>query len=131
MSPTRPRARPMRPERPTLIYDGECGFCQDAVAVLARWDHAHTVALVPLQDQARLAGIEIALERLAAAMHLALPDGRTFAGADAVAELLRILPGKHWRAWPFAIPGGLPVARRVYAQIGRRRHCLVRGVAAR
>jgi predicted DCC family thiol-disulfide oxidoreductase YuxK len=131
VSPTRPRARPMRPERPTLIYDGECGFCRDAVAVVARWDHTNAVALVPLQDEARVAGIGIPPDRLAAAMHLALPDGRIFAGADAVVALLRVLPGRRWLAWPFSLPGVLPLARRVYREVARRRHCLVRGVATR
>jgi predicted DCC family thiol-disulfide oxidoreductase YuxK len=62
-------------------------------------------------------------------MHLVLPDGRVLAGADAAADLLRMLPGKRWLAHLFALPGVLPVARRVYAWIARQRRCLVRGVA--
>ncbi len=121
----------MRVDRPTLIYDGECGFCRDAVGVVARWDRGRRVTLVPFQDQARVAALGIPLPALAAAMHLVLPDGRVFAGADATAQLLRLLPRRRWLAWPFAIPGVLPVARWVYARIAERRHCLVRGVAAR
>src|SRR2546430_262661 len=36
----RPRGRPMRADgpRPTLIYDGECGFCRRSVDLLRRWD---------------------------------------------------------------------------------------------
>ena len=56
---------------------------------------------------------------------------RVFAGADAAPELLRLLPGKRWLAWPFSLPGVLPLARRVYAWIARRRRCLVRGYPAR
>ena len=117
-------------DRATLIYDGECGFCREAVARVARWDREHRIALVPFQDEARVARFAIPLPALAAAMHLVLPDGRTFAGADATAEVLRLLPGKRWLAWVFLIPGVLPIARRVYAWIARRRHCLVRGVGA-
>jgi len=117
----------MRAERATLIYDGECGFCREAVALVARWDRQHRVELVPFQDEAKLAAFSLPLPALAAAMHLVLPDGRVLAGADAAADLLRLLPGKRWLAWVFAVPGVLPLARRVYAWIARRRHCLVRG----
>src|SRR2546426_652421 len=124
--------------RPTLIYDGECGFCQRSVDLLRRWDREHRIALVPFQDEARVAAFDVPLPALApantrpsAAMHLVLPppDGRVFAGADAVPQLLRLLPGKRWLAWGFHIPGVPPLARRLYAWIARRRRCLVRGSA--
>src|SRR2546422_11609873 len=129
----RPRGRPMRVDRarPTLIYDGECGFCQRSVDVLRRWDREHRIALAPSQDQARVAAFNIPLPALAAAMHLVHPppDGRVLAGADAVPELLQRLPGKRWWAWGFRIPGVPPLARRLYGWIARRRRCLVRGYA--
>jgi acetyl esterase len=116
-------------ERATLIYDGECGFCRETVALISRWDREGRVTMIPFQDQARVAAFRIPLPALAAAMHLVLPDGRVLAGADAAADLLRMLPGKRWLAHLFALPGVLPVARRVYAWIARQRRCLVRGVA--
>jgi predicted DCC family thiol-disulfide oxidoreductase YuxK len=126
-----PPKRPMGAERATLIYDGECGFCRDAVGLVARWDRAHRVVLVPFQDEKAVAAFGLPLPALAAAMHLILPDGRVFAGADAAAAVLRLLPGKRWLASVFALPGILPLARRGYAWIARRRRCLVRGAAAR
>lgn len=122
-----PRARPMRPDRPTLVYDGECGFCRQSVELLRRWDREQRLVAIPFQDQVRVAGFGIPLPALAAAMHLVLPDGRVFAGADAAPEILRLLPGKRWLAWVFRVPGVLPVARWWYARIAERRHCLVRG----
>ena len=116
---------------PTLIYDGECGLCSEAVALLQRWDREHVLRFVPFQDGAAVARFGIALPALAAAMHLVLPDGRVFAGADAAPELLRLLPGKRWLAPLFRVPGVLPLARRVYAWIAARRRCLVRGVPSR
>src|SRR2546427_11950672 len=114
----RPRGRPMRVDRarPTLIYDGECGFCQRSVDVLRRWDREHRIALVPFQDRARVAAFNIPLPALAAAMHLVLPppDGRVLSGADAVPELLGLLPGKRWLAWGFRVPPLAPPARRPY-----------------
>ena len=119
------------PSRPTLIYDGECGFCQRTADMVRRWDREQQLALIPFQDDARVAAFGIPLPALAAAMHLVLPDGRVFAGADAAPEILRRLPRLRWLAWPFRLPGVLPVARRVYAWIARRRRCLVRGYAVR
>jgi lipase maturation factor 1 len=119
-----------RPTRPTLIYDGECGFCRTWVERVRRWDRDHRLATVPFQDEARVSAFGVALPALAAAMHLVLPDGRVFAGADAAPELLRLLPGKRWLAALFQLPGILPVARRGYAAIARRRRCLVRGHAS-
>jgi predicted DCC family thiol-disulfide oxidoreductase YuxK len=123
----------MRTDQATLVYDGECGFCRQAADLVRRWDREQRIVLVPFQDQARVAAFGIPLPALAAAMHLVLPppDGRVFAGADAVPELLRLLPRRRWLVWPFRVPGVLPVARRVYAWIARRRRCLVRGYAAR
>jgi len=116
---------------PTLIYDGECGLCSEAVALLRRWDREQVLRFVPFQDEAVVARFGIALPALAAAMHLVFPDGRVFAGADAVPELLRLLPGKRWLAVWFGMPGVLPLARRLYARIAAWRHCLVRGVQPR
>ncbi len=115
------------PVRPTLIYDGECGFCRAAVDRVRRWDRERRLATIPLQDAARVAAFGIPLAALAAAMHLVLPDGRVFAGADAAPELLRLLPGKRWLAWVWRVPGVPALARRVYAWIAARRRCLVRG----
>jgi predicted DCC family thiol-disulfide oxidoreductase YuxK len=119
------------PKNPTLIYDGECGICQQAVALLKRWDREHVLHYLPFQDQAAVARFGIALPALAAAMHLILPDGRVYPGADAVPQLLRLLRGKRWLAPLFRIPGVLPLGRRIYAWIAVRRHCLVRGMEGR
>jgi predicted DCC family thiol-disulfide oxidoreductase YuxK len=122
--------RPMDVDRATLIYDGECGFCRQAVALVSKWDRDRRITLIPFQEQARVAAFRIPLPALAAAMHLVLPDGRVTAGADAAPDLLRLLPGKRWLAPVFALPGVLPVARRIYAWVARQRHCLVREIGA-
>jgi predicted DCC family thiol-disulfide oxidoreductase YuxK len=115
---------------PTLIYDGECGLCRRAVERLRSWDHEHRLHYVPFQDEEAVKRFGIGLPALAAAMHLVLPDGRVFSGADAVPELGRQLPGKRWWAWGFAVPGVRPLARRVYRRIAQRRRCVVRGLPA-
>jgi predicted DCC family thiol-disulfide oxidoreductase YuxK len=116
---------------PTVIYDGECGLCRQSVDLLRRWDRERVLRFVPFQDAAAVARFRIALPALAAAMHLVLPDGRVFAGADAAPELLRLVPGKRWLAAAFRMPGVLPLARRAYAWFAARRRCLVRGASPR
>ena len=116
----------MAPERPTLVYDGSCGLCTDAAALVRRWDRGRRLDVVPFQDDARLARFDITAPTYAAAMHLLLPDGRVYAGADAVPPLVRLLPGKRWLGWPWAVPGVARLARRVYAGIAARRRCAAR-----
>jgi predicted DCC family thiol-disulfide oxidoreductase YuxK len=118
------------PERATIIYDGECALCRTAVARVQAWDREGELDYVAFQDP-RAGRFGISLPDLMAAMHIVLPDGRVFAGADAAPHVLRRLPRKRWLAGVFAIPGVLPVARRVYRRIAERRHCLVRGLPAR
>jgi len=119
---------PARAERATLIYDGECGMCRSLVHLVRRWDREHRIAIVPFQDEAAIRRFGVPLPALAAAMHLVFPrpEGRVFAGADAIPELLRLLPGKRWAAGLFAIPGVRPLARRVYREVAIRRRCVVR-----
>src|SRR5947207_13137168 len=90
--------RPMRPDRATLIYDGECGFCREAADLVRRWDREQRIALVPFQDQARVAAFDIPLPALAAAMHLVLPppDGRLYAGAYVATEITMMFPRLRW-----------------------------------
>lgn len=121
---------PARAETPALIYDGECGLCRRAVALVRRWDRERRLRYIPFQDEEATREFGLALPALAAAMHLVLPDGRVFAGADAVPELGRLLPGKRWWVWGFAAPGVRRLARRVYARIARNRRCAVRGLPA-
>lgn len=120
----------MAAERATLIYDGECGFCRRSADLVRSWDRDGRLDYVPFQDEAAVARFGVALPALAAAMHLVLPDGRVYAGADAAPEIVKLLPGKRWMAAPFRLPGALPVARRVYAWIAARRKCVVRFAAA-
>ena len=124
----------MATEPATLSYDGECGICRRSMELVRRWDREQRIAYVRLQDPA-VQRFGIALPALAAAMHLVFPahdgTGRVFSGADAVPEILKLLPGKRPLAAVFAVPGVRPVARRIYAWIAARRHCVVRSAPPR
>src|SRR5438132_1599021 len=80
----RPRGRPMRADgpRPTLIYDGECGFCRRSVDLLRRWDRSHWIALVPSRRHGRAGVSGTPLPALAGGMLLVVPppDSRVVGG---------------------------------------------------
>jgi len=81
------------PSRWTVVYDGECGFCTTALALVLRADtgrRLRPLALGTPEADRRLDDLSPA-ER-AASWHLLDPTGRrTSAGAAAV-PLLRLLP---------------------------------------
>ena len=122
----------MGDERPTLIYDGECGICRRSMELVRGWDREHRITYIAFQDPAA-ARFGIPLPALAAAMQLVFPGPapRVYSGADAVPEILKLLPGKRPLARVFDVPGARPVARRIYAWIAARRRCVVRGLPAR
>src|SRR5439155_24196998 len=94
----------MRAERPTLIYDGECGFCRKCVDLVLRRDREHRLEVVSFQDRERVARFGIPLPALAAAIHLLLPDGLVFFCADALPELLSMLL-RRWLDSRFFVSG--------------------------
>lgn len=106
-------------DRPTLVYDGSCGFCRRWVERVQRWDRRSAVQYVPLQapEAPALTGRpRAALERAA---HLIRPDGSVYAGAAAVRELFRYLPGGSVPRLLFRLPGMMGVAERTYAWVAR------------
>ncbi|HEX5634733.1 MAG TPA: DUF393 domain-containing protein [Gemmatimonadales bacterium] len=117
--------------RPVVLFDGDCGFCRSMVSLLERWDRRRAFAAVPASRRHEVAGLPALAEAsLAGAMHLALPDGRVFAGGEAVREIIRRLPA----GAPFAAAMGLPLVRtlvdRGYRLVAANRHRLgCRGAA--
>jgi predicted DCC family thiol-disulfide oxidoreductase YuxK len=111
---------PQPPDAPTLIYDGECGFCRSWVKRAKRLDVRDAVRTVALQDQAatQLSGQSVA--RLRQAAHFVRTDGVVFAGAAAAREFARYLRGGSLVRAVAAIPGMMPIAERVYSWVARR-----------
>jgi predicted DCC family thiol-disulfide oxidoreductase YuxK len=69
------------PDRPLIVFDGDCGFCRFWIA---RWQRRQTVDYQPFQDQdieQRFA--DIPRERFARAVHLIETDGGVSEGAEA------------------------------------------------
>ena len=105
-----------------LIYDGDCPVCVRARA----WVEGHAVPgvidCVPCRSEARVRRApQVSETECLAAMQLLLPDGRRFAGADALPHLLR-----RTRRWPWLAPLlELPfvpfLLRPVYSWVARHR----------
>lgn len=80
-------------EKPTVIFDGDCGFCRYWVDLWRRrtGDCVTYEAFQNLPENWQ----EIPRKRFAESVHLVFPDGRVFYGARAVFEILA-LGSKHW-----------------------------------
>ena len=86
------------PPKPLLVFDGDCGFCRRWIA---RWKRAtgEAVDYQPFQDDAVTRQYpEIPRADFEHSVHLILPDGSVYRGADAVFRSLAA-GGKHrWMA---------------------------------
>jgi predicted DCC family thiol-disulfide oxidoreductase YuxK len=109
----------------TVVYDGACKICNRLVQMLSSWDRRHLVEAVPSQAvgvQARYPWIPAQAFR--ESVQLIGPGGRTWQGAEAVEQLLDILPKGKLVSWVFSIPGVRPLADRVYRWVARNRYRL-------
>lgn len=118
--------------RPVVLYDGDCRMCTRLARLLRRLDRGGTLEVV--------AGQDVPIERrfpwitrsaLAEALHLVQPGGETIAGATAVAEIVRLLPGGALPAWVLRLPGVRSLADVAYRWVARNRHALGCGAHCR
>ncbi|MCX4959570.1 thiol-disulfide oxidoreductase DCC family protein [Streptomyces virginiae] len=117
--------------RPTLLYDGDCGFCTKAVntavrlldpdAVVTPWQFADLDALGVTAERADREVLWI--EPGTAVVH---------GGADAVAHLLKQCPRRSWQlaGRAMTLPPVSWTARLVYRAVAVNRHRLPGGTAA-
>jgi predicted DCC family thiol-disulfide oxidoreductase YuxK len=108
------------PERPLLIFDGDCGFCRAWVAKLRRITRDH-VDYAPSQEVAPRFP-EIPAERLAESVVLVEPDGRVAHGAEAVFRSIAHVPGHGGWLWLYRrVPGFRPMSEWLYRWVARNR----------
>lgn len=114
-----------RPTTHTVLYDGSCPLCQRAITLLRGWDREGRLAFLPSESPRVEAEFHwISQEKLAEALHLVGVGNETWAGAEAVEELMRILPGFRWAAWMFRLPFARTLARFGYRQVAKNRNVL-------
>lgn len=107
---------------PTLLYDGDCGFCTAAARRMRSLGRGR-YAVIPWQ-QADLASLGITPGEAASAIQWA--DGaRVRTGAEAFSAAL-VRAGGLWRVAgrTLALPGVRGIARRTYHLVSRNRHRL-------
>jgi predicted DCC family thiol-disulfide oxidoreductase YuxK len=111
--------------QPTLIYDGDCGFC----AYWARYWRALTGERVQYRPYQEMASEhpQIPLADFQRAVQYLAPDGRRASAAEASFLTLSQAPGKGlWLALYRRLPGFAWLAERVYAFIARHRPAFYR-----
>jgi predicted DCC family thiol-disulfide oxidoreductase YuxK len=106
-----------------VLYDGDCSLCRQWVVRFERTLTVRGFDLAPLQSAWVTECLDLPEHELLSRMRVLTPDGRDYAGADALIHLARHV----WWAWPFWILAHLPLAKAVlrlaYDFLARHRHC--------
>ena len=111
-----------RPDRDTVIYDGQCRFCRSQIALLRRFDLSGALRFTSLHDPGVARDFpEIAKDDLLSQMYVVDTSGHARGGAEAVRYLTRRLVP----LWPLAallhIPGTMPLWKSLYGIVARNR----------
>ena len=81
-------------ERSVVLYDSDCGLCRWGLAKVLSFDRGNRLRPVALQDpEADQLLLGIDADAKWASWHLVEPEGRIRSAGDALAPLLRMLPG--------------------------------------
>lgn len=109
--------------RAWVLYDGDCVLCRKWMARFERTLTLRGFDLAALQSAWVTECLDIPEHELFSRMRVLTREGRDFAGADALVFLARHI----WWAWPAYLlahlPFAMPVLRRAYDFVARRRHC--------
>jgi predicted DCC family thiol-disulfide oxidoreductase YuxK len=111
-----------KPDRDTVLYDGQCRFCRGQIGMLRWLDWWRRLQFTSLHDPSVVEDFpELPMARLHEEMVVVDQGGRARGGAEAVRYLSRRLPP----LWPLAallhIPCSLPLWRWLYAFVAKRR----------
>jgi predicted DCC family thiol-disulfide oxidoreductase YuxK len=118
-------ATAVKPERDTVIYDGQCRFCQGQIGMLRRLDLGRSLTFLSLHDADVSRNFpELSPDELMARMYVIDRRGVARGGAEAVRYLSRRLPVLWPLALPLHVPGSLPLWNRLYAWIARHRYTI-------
>lgn len=112
-------------ERWTIVYDGECRFCEAGSARLLKWLPAGRRERVACQAPELAERFpDVSREACRAAMHLVGPDGRVFQGAEAVARAVGARGGVWAVAKAYYLPGVRWLMDRAYRWVAANRYRL-------
>lgn len=114
-----------RPDRDTVLYDGQCRFCRGQIAALRRFDLAGRLRFLSLHDPEVSRDFpELSADDLMKEMYVVDREGRARPGAEAVRYLSRRLPLLWPLAVPLHVPGSLPAWKWLYRLVARNRYRL-------
>ena len=109
----------------TVVYDGFCKVCNRLVTVLRKWDGGKLLEIVPSQQPGVHARFPwIPTRAYTESVQVIGPGGRTWQGAAAIEQLLRVLPKGRLMSWVFSIPLVRPLAEQFYRWFARNRYKL-------
>jgi predicted DCC family thiol-disulfide oxidoreductase YuxK len=109
----------------TIVYDGTCRICTRLARVLEKWDRRKELEIVPSQRPGVAARFPwIPRHAYAEALQMVGPGGVTWSGAEAVEQLLSVLPKGKLIGWVFRIPFVSALADRIYRWVARNRYKL-------
>lgn len=109
----------------TAVYDGACRVCTRSAHLLERWDRRDRIEVIPSRAPGVQARFPWIPERAyAESLQLIGPGGRTWQGAEALDQLLRVLPLGGIFGWVFRIPLMGRVVDRFYRWFARNRYRL-------
>lgn len=111
-----------KPDRDTVLFDGQCRFCRRQITLLRWLDWWQRLRFISFHEPSVGENFpEIPPEQLQQQMFVVDRQGKARGGATAVRYLSRRLPS----LWPVAallhIPGSLPLWNAAYSFIAKRR----------
>jgi lipase maturation factor 1 len=109
------------PDRPLLLFDGDCGFCRFWVA---RWQARtrNRVDFAPAQ-QAASQYPQVTEEAWKHSVQLVTPEGAVYSGAEAVFRTLAYAPRQSWMLAAYrGLPGARPVSEAAYRLVADHRN---------
>ena len=121
------RAASGAPNAPPLavLYDGDCPFCTRGARTILRRLGPARVTLVDFQIEGALADYPgVSYEACMDKLHVVDAEGGIFAGAAAIARLVRAVPGVGFMAHVYRVPGIKTLADFAYAKVAERRYRL-------
>lgn len=109
----------------TVVYDGNCKICGRMVDILRVWDRHHILEIAPSQAAGVHARFPWIPERAyQESLQIVSRYGRTWQGAAAIEQLLKVLPKGRFVSWIFGVPFVRGLAERFYRWFARHRYRL-------
>ena len=111
--------------KPAIVYDGDCPFCQRQMALIKRLDKENVFCYLPKQTDDLLDRFpQLAQMDFETGLRLVDIKGRVFVGADAVYHIAKELKPFNYLAWLYQVPGLKQLCRFSYILIAQNRRLL-------